>query len=88
MFINFPGLLLVGILILVIFLFDNEEELPLCPLRDPIETGQIKDPELVEVSGLVASHKYPGVYYSIQDSLNPSKVYAMRIDGQSIGKIL
>ena len=31
-----------------IYLLDNKKELPLRPLRDPIETGQIKDPELVD----------------------------------------
>ena len=66
--------------------FSIHEGLPRCPLNDPIETGRIQDPELVEASGLVASHKYPGVYYSIQDSLNPSNVYAIRYDGHALGK--
>ena len=68
--------------------FSTHKGLPRCPLNDPIETGRIQDPELVEASGLVASHKYPGVYYSIQDSLNPSNVYAIRYDGQALGKKL
>ena len=68
--------------------FSIHEGLPRCPLNDPMETGRIQDPELVEASGLVASHKYPGVYYSIQDSLNPSNVYAIRYDGQALGKKL
>jgi len=65
---------------------DKMEDLPRCTLNNPVETGRIQDPELVEASGLVASHRYPGVYYSIQDSLNPSNVYAIRYDGQSLGK--
>ena len=68
--------------------FPTQKGLPRCPLNDPIETGRIQDPELVEASGLVASHKYPGVYYSIQDSLNPSNIYAIRYDGQALGKKL
>jgi len=66
--------------------WDNRETLPLCPIATPVETGRIQDSELVEASGLVASHRFPGIYYSIQDSLNPDKVYAMKYNGEAIGK--
>ena len=56
-----------------------------CSIAQPVETGRIEDSELNEASGLVASHKHPGVYYAIQDSLNPDKVYSMLYNGQAIG---
>ena len=56
-----------------------------CSVAQPVETGRIEESELVEASGLVASHKHPGVYYAIQDSLNPDKVYSMLYNGQAIG---
>ena len=56
-----------------------------CSVAQPVETGRIEEPELNEASGLVASHKHPGVYYAIQDSLNPDKVYSMLYNGQAIG---
>jgi hypothetical protein len=64
---------------------DTEESLPRCPINDPVETGRIQEAELVEASGLVASHRHPGVYYSIQDSQNPDNVYAMKYNGETIG---
>ena len=67
------------------FLLDTEESLPRCPINDPIETGRIQEAELVEASGMVASHRHPGVYYSIQDSQNPDNVYAMKYNGEAIG---
>ena len=62
-------------------------DLPQCPIADPIEIGHIEESELIEASGLVASHRYPGTYYSIQDSQNPNKVYAMKYNGEAIGKL-
>ena len=58
---------------------------PQCNFKEPVKTGNIQDPELVEASGLVASRKQPGVYYSIQDSLNPDNVYALFENGQELG---
>ena len=65
------------LLFILIFDFPN--------IATPVETGRIQDSELVEASGLVASHRFPGIYYSIQDSLNPDKVYAMKYNGEAIG---
>ena len=56
-----------------------------CPFTNAIETGRIKDPELKETSGLVASHKNYGVFYAIQDSLNPDPVYAINQEGDLLG---
>jgi len=63
----------------------QKDELLQCPFNEPIIVGNIEDPELIETSGLVASHQHPGVYYSIQDSLNPSKVYVINEDGTNLG---
>ena len=57
-----------------------------CPFTNAVETGRIKDPELKETSGLVASHKNYGVFYAIQDSLNPDPVYAINQEGDLLGK--
>ena len=46
-----------------------------------------EDPEIVEASGMVASIHNPGVYYVIQDSQNPNKVYSFLYDGESIGNL-
>jgi len=67
-------------------LLKTEESLPQCLFNNPVETGRIQEPELREASGLVASHQNPGVYYSIQDSLNPSNVYAVKYNGDALGK--
>ena len=34
----------------------------------------------------MASHRFPGIYYSIQDSQSPDNVYAMNYNGEAIGK--
>ena len=57
-----------------------------CPFTNAVETGRIKDPELKETSGLVASRKYRDVFYAIQDSLNPDPVYALNPEGDLLGK--
>ena len=65
---------------------DKNDSLPQCPINDPVETGRIQEQELVEASGMVASHRHPGIYYSIQDSQNPDNVYAMKYNGEAIGR--
>jgi len=57
-----------------------------CPFTNAVETGRIKDPELKETSGLVASRKYRDVFYAIQDSLNPDPVYALNPEGDLLGR--
>ena len=66
-------------------LLRSGNSLPQCKFNEPLEVGRIQDPELVEASGMVASRKHPGVYYSIQDSQNPDNVYAFSENGESIG---
>ena len=65
----------------------TKQSLPQCSIADPVETGRIQESELVEASGLQASHRYPGVYYSIQDSGQPANVYSVLYNGEAIGKI-
>ena len=64
-----------------------KESMSQCAVALPVETGQIGDPEIVEASGMVASVHNPGVYYVIQDSQNPNKVYSFLYDGEAIGNI-
>ena len=56
-----------------------------CPYTEAVEAGREKDHELKETSGLVASHKHHGVFYAIQDSLNPEPVYAINKKGDLLG---
>jgi len=63
---------------------DSNESLDYCPVRDPAYIGYIHEYELEEASGLVASRRYPGVYYSIQDTYQPSNVYALWYDGTAL----
>ena len=36
---------------------------------------------------MVASHKYPGVFYAVQDSSNPDPVYAINKEGDLLGML-
>ena len=40
-----------------------------------------------ELSGLVASHRNPGIFYSVEDSQNDELVYAFYENGTLLGKI-
>ena len=68
-------------------ILENKSSLPRCPVANPIAIGYIKEPELVEASGLVASRHYHGIYYSIQDSKNPDNVYALNYAGYTVGNV-
>ena len=65
---------------------ERKDGLRRCSVNYPVKTGHIQERELVEASGIVASRRHPGVYYSIQDSFQPSNVYAFRYDGKRLGK--
>ena len=39
-----------------------------------------------ELSGLVASHRNPGIFYSVEDSQNDELVYAFYENGTLLGK--
>ena len=48
--------------------------------------GRVTNPLLNELSGLVESHRYPDVFYSIEDSGNGNFVNVIRKDGELIGR--
>jgi hypothetical protein len=46
--------------------------------------GKITDPAITESSGIVASRRYPGVFWTHNDSGNPPAIYAIRANGALI----
>ena len=49
-----------------------------------IVVGRVQN--LPEISGLSASYRYPDVFYSIEDSRNPSVVFVIQKNGTLLGK--
>ena len=47
--------------------------------------GRVQDAELLELSGIAASRKNPGVLWVHNDSGNPERLYALAIDGHLLG---
>ncbi len=47
--------------------------------------GHVKNTRLTEISGLVASRKYPGVYFTHNDSGGKPEVFALTLDGADLG---
>lgn len=45
------------------------------------EQGRVRHPEAVELSGLVASRRYEGVFWTHPDSGNPPLLFAIKADG-------
>ena len=56
-------------------------------LSNPIRVGRIQPKELRESSGIIASKRYPGVYWSINDSGNPPDLFAIKVNGKGICRI-
>ncbi len=56
-------------------------------LSKPVLVGRLAQPGLTESSGLVASLKYPGVYWSMNDSGNPPMLYAVDSVGKGLCRI-
>ena len=50
-----------------------------------IITGNVTNDELKELSGLAESHRFPNVFYSIQDSGNNPSVYVINSNGSLRG---
>jgi hypothetical protein len=48
--------------------------------------GRIENDELIEVSGLAASRKSPGVLWVHNDSGNPARLYALAVDGRDLAE--
>ena len=49
--------------------------------------GRVTNKKLNELSGLVESHRFPGIFYSIEDSGNKNIVYVLNKNGTLRGKI-
>lgn len=57
-----------------------------CPTYStPVVTGNAQTKALVEASGLACSRRNPGVLWSHNDSLGLNRVYALGLDGASLG---
>jgi hypothetical protein len=57
-------------------------------VRPPLEarrTGTFRNPRLLESSGVVASRRYPGVFWSFNDSGNPPELFATDSAGRDLG---
>lgn len=55
--------------------------------RLPEGAHAVQDPALAEKSGLVASHRQPGVLWSINDSGNFARLYRLGSEGQALGRV-
>ncbi|MDY7009347.1 MAG: hypothetical protein SVV80_01155 [Planctomycetota bacterium] len=56
-------------------------------LARPKLVGKLTQPGLVESSGIVASRKYPNVYWNINDSGNPPILFAVNSNGKEVYSI-
>ncbi|MFK7999504.1 MAG: hypothetical protein AB8H86_07900 [Polyangiales bacterium] len=56
-----------------------------CDEALPVRGGSIAEPDLDELSGLVASRTQPGVYFAINDSGDPD-IFAMDETGAALGR--
>ena len=50
-------------------------------------TGKYIHPDIQESSGIVASRQFEGVYWTLNDSGNPSTLYATKLNGELIQEI-
>ena len=48
-------------------------------------SGHVKNPQLREISGLAASRRHPGVYWTHNDSGGKPEVFALKLDGTDLG---
>lgn len=59
---------------------------PACPtLKRTEAVGKVLDPQIVEASGLVASHVHDGVLWTHNDSGDGSRIYALDSTGEHLG---
>ena len=56
-----------------------------CDEAVPVRRGAIADPDLDELSGLVASRTQPGIYFAINDS-GPADLFAIDESGAALGR--
>jgi len=65
---------------------DTTNSLKLLTVEKARITGKLDNDQLNEVSGLVASRRYPGLLYAINDSGNPAALYAMDETGKLLAQ--
>jgi hypothetical protein len=58
--------------------------LPAAPYGPPSHVGSLLDPELREVSGLVASRRSPPVLWAVNDGGNAHRLYALSLEGRRL----
>ena len=56
-------------------------------LRELQTTGRYAEPDLIEASGVVASTRAPGVYWSQNDSGNDERIFAFDSTGRALGAV-
>jgi hypothetical protein len=85
------GLLLLSFLAAVIvcgFLVPSADAQAGWQMRPPLDarrTGTFQNPRLTESSGVVASRRYPGVFWTFNDSGNPAELFATDSAGRDFG---
>lgn len=52
---------------------------------DGAVAGNVRNTRLTEISGLVASRRHPGVYWTHNDSGGKAELFALRLDGTDLG---
>ena len=81
-------LLLVAALVLAGVLAPNADAQARWRVRLPLEahrTGNFRHPRLIESSGVIASRRYPGVFWTLNDSGNPPEIFATDSTGRDLG---
>lgn len=58
---------------------------PAAATTTAFQIGYIDDPAIPESSGVIASRKYPGVFWTHNDSGNPPQIFAIDRTGKTIG---
>jgi hypothetical protein len=81
-------LLLVAALVLAGVLAPNADAQAGWRASPPLEayrTGNFRHPRLLESSGVIASRRYPGVFWTLNDSGNPAEIFATDSTGRDLG---
>src|SRR5262249_9516385 len=56
---------------------------PTSEYGEPTAVCELEDPRIVEASGLTASRRHPGLYYTHNDSDNPPEVFLIDRQGRT-----
>ena len=57
---------------------------PAGTLGKPVRVGRLEHPAIAESSGIIASRKHAGVYWTMNDSGSPPRIYAVDQAGKSL----